>query len=123
MVHARRVLLLLGLSPITDKQKANHLTFCDSVSFEGKRRQATKQCHEKSHGLISYQEIVCVVADGYRSIGDKTLEYVTTVANFLKQRHVKMRGLGRLIVADSVNDPSNSDRTYVESTWYFHKQP
>ena len=97
--------LLLGLSPITDKQKANHLTFNDFISFEGKRRRATKRCHEKSHGLTFFQEIACIVADGYRSIDNETLEYVTTVATILKQHHVEMRGLGRLAAANSVSDP------------------
>ena len=57
------------------------------------------------------------------SIDDETLEYVMTAATILKQRHVEMRRPGRLSTADSVSDPSNSNKTYVESTWYCHKQP
>ena len=83
MVHARWVLLLFGISPIINKQKVNHLPLNDSISFEGKRDKTTKRCHEKSHGLTSFQEIACIVADGYRSIDDKTIEYVTTVATIL----------------------------------------
>ena len=99
------MLLLFGLSPIIDKQKANHLTFNDFISLEAKCRKATKRCHEKSHDLTSFQEIACIVADRYRSIDDKTLDYVMTVDTILKQHHVEMRGLGRLAAANSVSDP------------------
>ncbi|KAL7531214.1 hypothetical protein ACHAXR_003906 [Thalassiosira sp. AJA248-18] len=55
------------------------------------KRKAKKRDHKKTHGLASFQEIARVVADGWKSVDDETLEYCSIVAEMLKQRHKELK--------------------------------
>ncbi|KAL7529178.1 hypothetical protein ACHAXR_002834 [Thalassiosira sp. AJA248-18] len=66
-----------------------HLNLSYDWYMPGKRK-ATKRDHKKSHGLISFQEMARLAADGWRSIDDETLEYVSIVADELKNRHKEL---------------------------------
>jgi len=76
------------------------------------KRKAKKRDHRKSHGLVSFKDIACLVADGYRNIDKVTLEYVTTVAAILKRRQGELKAarhriLERLAVTDVLTSTSS----------------
>eukprot|EP00580_Thalassiosira_gravida_P016200 CAMPEP_0201658206 /NCGR_PEP_ID=MMETSP0494-20130426/1182_1 /ASSEMBLY_ACC=CAM_ASM_000839 /TAXON_ID=420259 /ORGANISM="Thalassiosira gravida, Strain GMp14c1" /LENGTH=247 /DNA_ID=CAMNT_0048135171 /DNA_START=29 /DNA_END=772 /DNA_ORIENTATION=- len=93
------------------------------------KRKAARRDHRKSHGLASFKDIARLVADGYKTIDDVTLEYVTTVAEILKQRHKEMKksrrlDLRRSAAADSHRSSlSNCDTNWDESAQYYPTQP
>ena len=89
--------------------RQNHHTFTYfSFPLKGKRK-GTKRDHKKSHGLASFQEIARVVASGWKSIDDETLDYCTLVAELLKQRYKDWKdrkGVARFIASDPNWDSS-----------------
>lgn len=94
------------------------------------KRKGTKRDHKKSHGLASFQEIARVVASGWKSIDDETLDYCTLVAELLKQRYKDLKarkGVVRFIASDPNWDPSpvhtNFDTKNDDSERTFSKQP
>ena len=79
--------------------------------------------------MASFKDIARLVADGYKTIDDVTLEYVTTVAEILKQRHKELKKSRRLdlkrsaAVASHRRSPSNRDTSRDERAQHYPTQP
>ena len=98
--------------------RANHTSYAERFDYifpKGKRK-VTKRHDRKSHGVASFQEITGVVANEWRSIDDATLEYCTTVAKILKQRHNEIKEMGSLgcFAAVTSSESSNSIAGHFE---------
>eukprot|EP00584_Thalassiosira_punctigera_P003452 CAMPEP_0172528424 /NCGR_PEP_ID=MMETSP1067-20121228/2824_1 /TAXON_ID=265564 ORGANISM="Thalassiosira punctigera, Strain Tpunct2005C2" /NCGR_SAMPLE_ID=MMETSP1067 /ASSEMBLY_ACC=CAM_ASM_000444 /LENGTH=334 /DNA_ID=CAMNT_0013312323 /DNA_START=1 /DNA_END=1005 /DNA_ORIENTATION=+ len=50
--------------------------------------------HRKTHGVVAFRELVALIASGWKSIDEETMEFCSAVEKALKQRHLQLSEKG-----------------------------